>query len=185
MSSSLKHASGDEALDVMDGFVARRNLPLADRIGCALPPRQSLRTAKHCVIREQRFSPLIHARPYRHRMLECPVGDGLLTELLGNGFTALYFGNERDARRAPRRRDCRDPPCPARKHPAMNDADLDALYTRLCRTMTALGEAQAPLYLARFALLAMTQIDDRAVGERLIIEAAAGLDNGAEPASHA
>jgi len=67
----------------------------------------------------------------------------------------------------------------------MNDADLDALYTRLCRTMTALGEAQAPLYLARFALLAMTQVDDRAVGERLIIEAATGLDNGAAPASHA
>lgn len=67
----------------------------------------------------------------------------------------------------------------------MNDADLDALYSRLCRTMTALGEAKAPLYLARFALLALTQIDDRAAGERLIVEAAAGLDKGPEPASHA
>lgn len=57
----------------------------------------------------------------------------------------------------------------------MNEADLDALYTRMCHTMTALGEAQAPLYLARFALLALTQIDDRATIERLITEAAQGL----------
>jgi hypothetical protein len=41
--------------------------------------------------------------------------------------------------------------------------------------MTALGEAQAPLYLARFALLAMTQIGDRATIERLIVEAGDGL----------
>jgi hypothetical protein len=58
----------------------------------------------------------------------------------------------------------------------MNDADLDALYTRICHTMTALGETQAPLYLARFALLALTEIGDRATGERLINEAAMGLE---------
>ena len=57
----------------------------------------------------------------------------------------------------------------------MNDSDLDAAYTRLCHTMTALGEAQAPLYLARFALLAITQIADRATVERLIADAAQGL----------
>lgn len=57
----------------------------------------------------------------------------------------------------------------------MNDADLDATYTQLCRTMTALGEAQAPLYLARFALLALTEIGDRATVERLIADAATGL----------
>jgi len=27
----------------------------------------------------------------------------------------------------------------------MKDADLDAFYTRMCHTMPALGEAQAPL----------------------------------------
>ncbi len=57
----------------------------------------------------------------------------------------------------------------------MNNADLDATYTQLCRTITALGPAQAPLYLARFALLAMTQIADRATIERMIDEAAADL----------
>lgn len=57
----------------------------------------------------------------------------------------------------------------------MNDADLDATYTQLCRTMTMLGEAQAPLYLARFALLALTEIGDRATVERLIVDAASGL----------
>jgi len=62
----------------------------------------------------------------------------------------------------------------------MNDADLDDLYSLLCRTMTALGDAQAPLYLARFALLALTEIADRPTSERLIIEAADGLD----PAPH-
>jgi 3-(3-hydroxy-phenyl)propionate hydroxylase len=30
-------------------------------------------------------------------LLECPVADGFLTDLLGNGFSALYFGEERDA----------------------------------------------------------------------------------------
>ena len=57
----------------------------------------------------------------------------------------------------------------------MNNADLDDAYTQLCRTMTALGQAQAPLYLARFALLAMTQIADRATIERMIEDAAADL----------
>lgn len=34
-------------------------------------------------------------------LLECPVGDGFLTDLLGNGFTALYFGDEQDAPELP------------------------------------------------------------------------------------
>jgi hypothetical protein len=63
----------------------------------------------------------------------------------------------------------------------MNDADLDALYTRICHTMTALGQAQAPLYLARFALLALVRIGDRATGERLITDAAEGLEREPEP----
>lgn len=59
--------------------------------------------------------------------------------------------------------------------PVLSDADLDAVYTLLCRELTACGEAQAPLLLARFALLAMQQIGDRAAIEPLIRDAAAGL----------
>jgi hypothetical protein len=58
----------------------------------------------------------------------------------------------------------------------MNEADLDELYSLLCRTMTALGAEQAPLYLARFALLALTEIADRPTCERLITEAVEGLE---------
>ena len=57
----------------------------------------------------------------------------------------------------------------------MNDHDLDALYTMLCRTLTTAGQAQAPLVLARLALLAMTHIGDRSVIERMIDAAADGV----------
>jgi hypothetical protein len=48
----------------------------------------------------------------------------------------------------------------------MTDSELDAVYTRLCKTMTEVGEAQAPLFLARFALLAIERIGnaDTALG---------------------
>jgi hypothetical protein len=42
----------------------------------------------------------------------------------------------------------------------MTDSDLDAVYTTLCKTLTAEGEAQAPLYLARLALLCVTELND-------------------------
>jgi hypothetical protein len=42
----------------------------------------------------------------------------------------------------------------------MTDHDLDLVYTTLCKTLTKEGEAQAPLYLARFALLCMTELDN-------------------------
>jgi len=42
----------------------------------------------------------------------------------------------------------------------MTDSDLDLVYTTLCNTLTNEGEAQAPLYLARLALLCLTEIDD-------------------------
>ncbi|WP_434110563.1 hypothetical protein [Paraburkholderia caffeinilytica] len=42
----------------------------------------------------------------------------------------------------------------------MTDSELDLVYTTLCKTLTAEGEAQAPLYLARLALLFMTELDD-------------------------
>ena len=53
----------------------------------------------------------------------------------------------------------------------MTDSDLDLVYTTLCTTLTLEGEAQASLYLARLALLCLTELDDprRAVS---LIEAA-------------
>ena len=35
--------------------------------------------------------------------------------------------------------------------PRLSEAELDAVYTQFCHQMTALGEAQAPLFMARFA----------------------------------
>ncbi|OJU90175.1 MAG: hypothetical protein BGO13_04520 [Burkholderiales bacterium 66-5] len=55
----------------------------------------------------------------------------------------------------------------------MTDSDLDAVYTQLCKTMTDIGEADASLFLARFALLAVTELGDPALARRLIGEAAA------------
>jgi hypothetical protein len=42
----------------------------------------------------------------------------------------------------------------------MTDGDLDLVYTTLCKTLTTEGEAQTPLYLARLALLCMTELGD-------------------------
>jgi hypothetical protein len=42
----------------------------------------------------------------------------------------------------------------------MTDSDLDRVYTALCHTLSAEGEADAPLYLARLALLCITELDD-------------------------
>lgn len=55
----------------------------------------------------------------------------------------------------------------------MNDRELDAVYTRLCRTMTELGDDRSPLFLARFALLAIVELDDPALAMRLVDAAAA------------
>lgn len=48
----------------------------------------------------------------------------------------------------------------------MTDSELDIVYTQLCKTMTDLGEANTPLFLARFALLAIERIGnaDTALG---------------------
>jgi hypothetical protein len=59
--------------------------------------------------------------------------------------------------------------------PTMTEAELDAAYTHLCKTMTELGEARAPLFLARFALLSMVRIGDAAVVQRLTDAAAADI----------
>ncbi|MBV9529573.1 MAG: DUF2783 domain-containing protein [Bradyrhizobium sp.] len=62
------------------------------------------------------------------------------------------------------------------RSPKMSDAELDAAYTYLCTTMTHLGDAQAPLFLARFALLAMTRIGDCDL-VRTLVDAAADMPN--------
>ncbi len=54
----------------------------------------------------------------------------------------------------------------------MNAGDLDSLYTQLCRTMSELGEPNACIFLARFALLAIDHMDDAATVSRLIGAAA-------------
>jgi len=59
--------------------------------------------------------------------------------------------------------------------PTMTEAELDIAYTHLCKTMTELGEASAPLFLARFALLAMVRIGDTAAVQGLIDAAAADI----------
>jgi hypothetical protein len=42
----------------------------------------------------------------------------------------------------------------------LSDQELDEVYTQACTTMTELGEAQMPLYLARLALLLMKEAGD-------------------------
>jgi hypothetical protein len=37
---------------------------------------------------------------------------------------------------------------------------LDEVYTQACHTMTELGEAKTPLFLARLALLLMKEVGD-------------------------
>jgi hypothetical protein len=61
------------------------------------------------------------------------------------------------------------------KENAMTDSDLDTVYTRLCKAMTQAGEASAPLFLARFAMLAIDTIDDPAVALNLIDDASEGI----------
>jgi len=55
----------------------------------------------------------------------------------------------------------------------MTDSELDDVYTALCESLSAAGEPGATALLARFALLAMVEIDD-AARIRPLIEAAAG-----------
>ena len=53
----------------------------------------------------------------------------------------------------------------------MTETALERLYTLLCETLTAEGEAAIAAYLARFALLAMQAIDDEAVVVSLLEKA--------------
>lgn len=57
----------------------------------------------------------------------------------------------------------------------ITDSERDTVYTELCHTMTRIGEADSPLFLARFALLAIEAIGDAAVAARLVAAASDGL----------
>lgn len=57
----------------------------------------------------------------------------------------------------------------------MTENDLDIVYTRLCKTMTELGQPKTSLFLARFAMLAIDKIDDSAIALGLIDDASEGL----------
>ena len=59
----------------------------------------------------------------------------------------------------------------------LTDQELDELYTQACHTMTDLGEAKQPLFLARLALALMKEVGD-AGRIRAAIESARALDNG-------
>jgi len=63
----------------------------------------------------------------------------------------------------------------------MTDSELDVVYTRLCKTMTELGEPNTPLFLARFALLAIERIGNAQTALGLIDAAHEDL---AAPDSH-
>jgi hypothetical protein len=55
----------------------------------------------------------------------------------------------------------------------LSELELDSVYTQFCKTMTAIGEDRARLFLARFALLSMCAISEAGLIERLINDAAA------------
>ncbi|RQS99570.1 hypothetical protein [Burkholderia seminalis] len=63
----------------------------------------------------------------------------------------------------------------------ITDIERDTLYTDLCRTMTRIGETDAPLFLARFALLSIETIADPAIVARLIADAGEGLPDANVP----
>jgi hypothetical protein len=57
----------------------------------------------------------------------------------------------------------------------MTDAELDAAYTMLCRTMTELGEANTTQFLACLSMLAIARLNDAAQARDLIEAAAASV----------
>ncbi|ABE30238.1 hypothetical protein DR64_409 [Paraburkholderia xenovorans LB400] len=65
----------------------------------------------------------------------------------------------------------------------MTDIELDAVYTRLCKTMTDVGETNASLFLARFALLAITRLGEADAVLNLIAEAGEGMGGGVATAT--
>lgn len=53
----------------------------------------------------------------------------------------------------------------------MKIEDLDLVYTEFCQKMTDLGESNSQLFLARFAMLAMTHFDDLGLVRGMIASA--------------
>jgi hypothetical protein len=53
----------------------------------------------------------------------------------------------------------------------MTESELDGLYGNFCRALSGAGEAHAPLLLARFALLAIEEINDAARVQALLARA--------------
>jgi hypothetical protein len=54
---------------------------------------------------------------------------------------------------------------------AIDESDLDSLYGEFCRALSDVGEAHAPLLLARFALLAIAEIGDVERVQRILTSA--------------
>jgi hypothetical protein len=54
---------------------------------------------------------------------------------------------------------------------AINESELDSVYGELCRAISEVGEAHAPLLLARFALLAIGEIGDVEQVRRILTSA--------------
>ena len=63
----------------------------------------------------------------------------------------------------------------------MTESELDGIYTQLCKTMTELGEARCALFLARFALLAIDEIDGVTAVQRLIADASESSSGNSSP----
>ena len=63
-------------------------------------------------------------------------------------------------------------------NPTMTAQQLDDVYSSLCATMSQVGEADAALFLGRFALLAIVRLGDAGLARQLIGQAAAGLPAG-------
>jgi hypothetical protein len=55
--------------------------------------------------------------------------------------------------------------------------ELDEAYTQACHTMTHVGEARTPLYLARLSLLLMKEVGDLARIKAAIAAAAQDIEH--------
>lgn len=55
----------------------------------------------------------------------------------------------------------------------MNESELDDVYTEVCRSMSAVGEDEAKLFLARLVLLLLREVDDASRIKYAIAQAAA------------
>lgn len=61
----------------------------------------------------------------------------------------------------------------------MTEMELDGIYGELCRALSEVGEAGASLFLARFALLTIGEIDDVGRVRALLVSARGRTDTAA------